>query len=242
MNFVAGIIFLIFLFNLVGSMSPAANGIAVDQISLNSPAATAGIQHGDFILKVNGTSYNDGSVLASQPWYKPGEVLDLTVYRGGNTFQMPGVTLAANANNKSLGFLGISDFSFSDLKGIASGYTGAFFSRPLLYFCIPSFPRCQTIAPFSDEMSAFYSSGYGPWLILLANLSYWMFFLNFNLAIFNALPIYPLDGGQAFQAGLKGLAKGKVSEGTLSRISSGVTLLVLFMVASLPLAAYLNLI
>jgi len=69
-----------------------------------------------------------------------------------------------------------------------------------------------------------------------------MFFLNLNLAIFNALPIYPLDGGQAFEAGIKGLARGKMSEKAVSRITSGVTLATLFIVASLPFAAYLNLI
>ncbi|MBS7660201.1 site-2 protease family protein, partial [Candidatus Bathyarchaeota archaeon] len=33
----------------------------------------------------------------------------------------------------------------------------------------------------------------------LANMLYWLWFVNFNVAIFNALPIYPLDGGRIFQ-------------------------------------------
>ena len=69
-----------------------------------------------------------------------------------------------------------------------------------------------------------------------------MFFLNLNLAIFNAMPIYPLDGGQAFDAGLRGLVRGKLSEKTVFRVTSAVTFVTLFVVASLPLAAYLNLI
>jgi membrane-associated protease RseP (regulator of RpoE activity) len=56
------------------------------------------------------------------------------------------------------------------------------------------------------------------------------------------MPIYPLDGGQAFEAAIKGLARERVSEKTVSRITSVVTLATLFIVASLPLAAYLNLI
>jgi membrane-associated protease RseP (regulator of RpoE activity) len=241
-NFIAGIVFLLLLSNVVSGMTPAANGIAIDQVTVGSPAATAGLQHGDFLLAVNGIHYNDSSNMANAPWYRPGEVVDLTVYRQGKTMQLNGVTLATNPNNASLGFLGISSVSLSDLQGTVSTYAGAFLSRPITYFCIPAFPRCQTIAPFSDQLSVFYTSSYGSSLVPLANLLYWMFFLNLNLAIFNALPIYPLDGGQAFEAGLKGLVRGKVSDKTVFRITSGVTLVTLFLVASLPLAAYLNLI
>ena len=241
-NFIAGIVCLLLLTNVVSGMTPAASGIAIDQVSVGSPAASAGLQHGDFLLAVDGIHYNDTTNLSSAPWYRPGVVVNLTIFRQGATFVVRNFTLGTNPNNSSLGFIGISSISLSDLQGTVSGYAGAFLSRPITYFCIPAFPRCQDIAPFSDQLSVFYSSGYGNSLVPLANLLYWLFFLNLNLAIFNAMPIYPLDGGQAFEAGLKGLTKGKVSEKTIFRITVGVTLATLFVVASLPLAAYLNLI
>jgi len=241
-NFVVGILFLILLSSVVSTMTPAANGIAVNQVSAGSPAAAVGLQHGDFVLAVNGIHYNDSSKLSSAPWYKPGQVINLTIYRQGQTLKIQGVTLGTNPANASLGFLGITSLGLSDLQSRVSSYSRAFFSRPITYFCIPAFPRCQDIAPFSDELAVFYTSSYGSSLAPLANLVYWMFFLNLNLAIFNAMPIYPLDGGQAFEAGLRGLAGGKLSERAVYRIKSTVTFLVLFVVASLPLAAYLNLI
>jgi membrane-associated protease RseP (regulator of RpoE activity) len=241
-NFVAGIIFLILLSNVVSGMTPATNGIAIDQVNVGSPAAAKGLQHGDFLLAVNGIHYNDSSKLASAPWYRPGVVVNLTIYRQGKIIQIQNLTLGTNPSNSTEGFIGISSISLSDLKGRVSSYSGAFFNRPITYFCIPAFPRCQDIDPFSDELSVFYTSNLGSSLLPVANFIYWMFFLNLNLAIFNAMPIYPLDGGQAFEAAIKGLARGRVSDKTVSRITSGVTLATLFIVASLPLAAYLNLI
>ena len=241
-NFIAGIIFLIMLTNVVSGMTPAANGIAIDQVNVNSSAAVAGLKHGDFLLAVNGIHYNDSSKLSSAPWYRPGQVVNLTIYRQGETIQIGNVTLGTNPNNKSLGFIGITSLSLSDLKGRVSTYAGAFFSQPIAYFCVPAFPRCQDIAPFSDELSVFYTSGYGSSLGSLANLLYWLFFLNLNLAIFNAMPIYPLDGGQSFEAAVGGLSKGRLSDKTVSRITTAATLLTIVIVASLPLAAYLNLI
>jgi membrane-associated protease RseP (regulator of RpoE activity) len=241
-NFVAGIVFLLLLSNVVSTMTPAANGVAIEQVNVGSPAAAVGIKPGDFLVKVDGIHYNDPSNLGTASWYRPGQVINLTIYRGGETIQIPSLTVGSNPDNASRAYLGISSVSASYLQGIVSTYSGAFLSRPITYFCIPAFPRCQDIAPFSDQLSVFYSSSYGSSLVPLANFLYWMFFLNLNLAIFNAMPIYPLDGGQAFEAGLKGLVRGKVSEKTVFRITSGITFVMLFIVASLPLAAYLNLI
>ena len=241
-NFIAGIVFLILLSNVVSGMTPAANGIAIDQVNVGSPAAAAGLQHGDFLLAVNGIPYNDSTKLSSASWYRPGQVINLTIYRQGKTMQIENLTLGTNPNNSSEGFIGISSLSLSDLRGTVSTYSGAFFSHPITYFCIPAFPRCQDIDPFSDQLAVFYSSGYGSSLLPVANFLYWMFFLNLNLAIFNAMPIYPLDGGQAFEAAIKGLAGKRVSDKTVTRITTGVTLATVFIVASLPLAAYLNLI
>ena len=241
-NFIAGIVFLILLSNVVSGMTPAANGIAIDQVNVGSPAAAAGLQHGDFLLAVNGIPYNDSTKLSSATWYRPGQVINLTIYRQGKTIPIENLTLGTNPNNSSEGFIGISSLSLSDLRGLVSTYSGAFFSHPITYFCIPAFPRCQDIDPFSDQLAVFYASGYGSSLLPVANFLYWMFFFNLNLAIFNAMPIYPLDGGQAFEAAIRGLAGGRVSEKTATRITTGVTLATVFIVASLPLAAYLNLI
>ncbi|MGI0034455.1 MAG: site-2 protease family protein, partial [Nitrososphaera sp.] len=43
-----------------------------------------------------------------------------------------------------------------------------------------------------------------------ANLLFWLWFINFNVGIFNALPIGPLDGGQLYGAMIEKRAKSKL--------------------------------
>jgi hypothetical protein len=147
---------------------------------------------------------------------------------------------AALANSE--GYIGTITASYSALQQGVSSYTGAFFSRPILYLCIPTFPQCQGQVPFSTSNAVFYSSSFGSALVPLASLLYWLFFLNFNLAVFNALPLYPLDGGQAFRLGVQAVGRGKLSEKALTRISIIVTLIVIAVIFSFPAAAYLGLI
>ncbi len=66
-----------------------------------------------------------------------------------------------------------------------------------------------------------------------------MYFINFNLAIFNSLPIYPLDGGQAFDVTVKALGKERLSEKTLSRITTVISVVLVSMIALLILGPYL---
>ncbi len=241
-NFVVGIVFLLLLFGLVSTMAPATNGIGITKVTDSSPAQSAGIRPGDFIIAVNGIPYNDPSMIANASWYKPNQVVNVSVWSAGQvTFKM--VTLGTNPNSNSSGYFGLQNLvGYSDLKGIASAYTSSVFTRPSLYLCIATFPQCSARVPFSDSMSILYVSSYGQWLVPITNLLYWLFFLNFNLAIFNALPIYPLDGGQAFRVGLKAASRGRLSEKALTNLTTTATLVMILLIVTFPLAAYLGLI
>lgn len=68
-------------------------GVVVAYVSSDSPAEEAGIQKGDIITAVNGTSIRSYEALLSEKnKYKPGETITLTVYRLGETIDIP-VTL-----------------------------------------------------------------------------------------------------------------------------------------------------
>ncbi len=243
-NLVVGLLCLLLLFGFVSTMRPAVDGVGITGTYAGYPAAQAGIRPGDFIVAVNGVHYDNTSALETASWYKVGNNITVSIWRNGAVSNYS-ITLASlKYNNTQTGqisykpFMGITDIGYSSLQGMVSAYTGSFTTRPSLYLCIPTLPACQNQVPFSDTMSLLYTSSFGSWLVPLSSLLYWIFFLNFNLAIFNALPIYPLDGGQAYLVGVKALGRGKLSESTAMRITSATTLAVLALILGVLAGPY----
>jgi membrane-associated protease RseP (regulator of RpoE activity) len=79
--------------------------------------------------------------------------------------------------------------------------------------------------PYSDLMASKYSSTLGPAFPIIANFLFWLWFINFNVGIFNALPIGPLDGGQLYNS----LIERKVGAGS-TRFRNASLILTLVMV------------
>jgi membrane-associated protease RseP (regulator of RpoE activity) len=241
-NLVVGVLCLGMLVGVVSTMHPAASGIGVVGVypstsNQTSPADLRGVKPGDFITAVNGVPINDPATIRNSSWYQPGNSINITLWRQGSVVQLNDVQLASlKYENATSGvvyvraFLGVYDISERSLRGNVTAYTNSLISRPALYICIPTLGGCQYHVPFSDTLSIFYASSLGGAASPLANLLYWIFFLNFNLAIFNALPIYPLDGGQAFRVGVEAAGRGKLSEKTVTWIVAAVSLAVVAMV------------
>jgi membrane-associated protease RseP (regulator of RpoE activity) len=69
---------------------------------------------------------------------------------------------------------------------------------------------------------------------------YWLWFVNVNVAVFNALPIYPLDGGRMFNITLKSLMKGDEREKLISRITQAVTAALVFVLLAIVLLPFIT--
>jgi len=138
-------------------------------------------------------------------------------------------------------FLGVEQVTYGDLQATASSYLTAYKISPLAYISeIPTFTRFELSIPFSDTLSGFYTSPLGSLTPAVTESLFWLFFVNFNLAIFNSLPIYPMDGGQAFESFLRGAGKGRISDELARRVTTGVTLaifLALFVMIAGPYIA-----
>jgi membrane-associated protease RseP (regulator of RpoE activity) len=246
-NLVVGLLCLVVLLATVGSMSPAAAGAGVVNVGTGTPAFNAGLKPGDIITQVDGKNLTDlNAVLGPNTSLKAGESINLTVYRDGQTLHFNNVPLACcdviqnlqTNQNTTYPYIGVVQITWSSLSSVVSSYSAPL-SNPWQYVCIPTLPVCQTRVPFSDSLGAFYKSPLGFVGAPFANLIYWIFFLNFNLAIFNALPIYPLDGGQAFLVGVKAIGRGKLSEKAVMRITGGATLAVIALILGVLAGPYI---
>jgi S1-C subfamily serine protease len=80
--------------SLFGGQNPAAaSGALVEQVAPSGPAAKAGVEQGDVITKVDGTTITDAQdLLTAIAGKKPGDRVTLTLDRNGSTLAV-GVTL-----------------------------------------------------------------------------------------------------------------------------------------------------
>jgi len=83
------------------------NGARVVDVEANSAAAQAGLQVGDVITAVGGTTIDQNHQIADLiKTRKPGDKVDLSVTRGTQTLTLT-VTLAASPSDSSAAYLGI---------------------------------------------------------------------------------------------------------------------------------------
>jgi len=249
-NFVLAVVCLLLLTSIVGSMTPAVNGAGITSVSQGYPAYERGVMPGDIVTAVNGKPVTDlSTILGENTTFKAGQALNFTIYRNGQTIEIDNITLVCcdkitdTTTNKTLAswpVIGVASISEESLRSAVSAYSNVL-NNPLVYIgCIPTLNlgNCAQMVPFTNSESVFYASPLGSALIPATNILYWMFFLNFNLAIFNSLPIYPLDGGQAFRVGVEALGKGKFSEQRVSKITTAVTAGVLFFLLGIIIGPY----
>lgn len=251
-NFVVGIACILLLIITVSAMVPAARGAAIvgvvpDSPTLHSPAYVAGIKPGDFVTAINNSPVTDLGILHNGS-FSVGESVNVTIWRNGQTRTVGVVlsnytqtlvnTTSGQTTTVTYPFLGVNQASYDTLTATTNGYATAYKSSPMAYLAeIPTFARFETSVPFSDLLSSFYTSPLGALTPAVTSSLYWMFFVNFNLAIFNSLPIYPMDGGQAFESFLRGAGRGRISDELARRVTTGVTLaifLALFVVIAGP--------
>jgi membrane-associated protease RseP (regulator of RpoE activity) len=84
-------------------------------------------------------------------------------------------------------------------------------------------------------MAPKYTSGvFGNSFAAIANMLFWLWFVNFNVGIFNALPIGPLDGGQLYGALIENKAKSKALAKNANMLLTLVMAAIVFAVLLLP--------
>lgn len=211
------------------------------------PAAEAGIREGDRITAVNGEAVASFVDLRAKLYEMPGQTADLTVERGTEVLHIDVPVTSVTRMNQAgetvtVGVIGVTSEpvdvmrSYGPLDGIGATvrFSGSMLSATL-----------QGLASFPGKIPGVVASIFGaerdqegPMSVVgasrvggeLVERSQWTMFLmmlaslNFFLALFNLVPLPPLDGGHIavviyekirdFIRGLRGIAPGQPADYT----------------------------
>ena len=211
------------------------------------PAAEAGIREGDRITAVNGEAVASFVDLRAKLYEMPGQTADLTVERGTEVLHIDVPVTSVTRLNQAgetvtVGAIGVTSEpvdvmrSYGPLDGIGATvrFSGSMLSATL-----------QGLASFPGKIPGVVASIFGaerdqegPMSVVgasrvggeLVERSHWTMFLmmlaslNFFLALFNLVPLPPLDGGHIavviyekirdFIRGLRGIAPGQPADYT----------------------------
>ncbi|MCW3999811.1 MAG: site-2 protease family protein [Candidatus Bathyarchaeota archaeon] len=218
-NVLVGVVCLIGLLLVVGSLAPIVDGVYISQATDGMPAQAAGLKAEDILVSIDNVTITDSAGLREYLDAKTaGDLVEVIVARG-DQWQIRYTTtlnLTVSDNRTVLGVMAGDLMTHERLQT----YRSFSLDKLALYIVPPTL--ASAVVPYSDSMAPFYTSPIPGWQIL-ANALFWIWFVNFNVAIFNALPLYPLDGGRIFDITLKRFAGKRLSEKTIRLITVGVS-------------------
>ncbi|HEY6404523.1 MAG TPA: M50 family metallopeptidase [Nitrososphaeraceae archaeon] len=237
-NMILAVASLIALYFVVSSLSPLPGSdenpsVMVGEVRSGSLAEELGITQGSTIQSIDGkeiVSLSDvGQVLRSSE----GETINVIWTNvEGNVFNKSG----QNVN----GLLGVTINGTISPSDALDSYKGAFLDpRGYIRLLIP--PTLEGIpVPYSDSMAPKYESDlFGPYFPVISNLLFWLWFINFNVGLFNALPIGPFDGGQLYGSLIENKLRSMGSKLNPSTVNSAITFIFIIIVIMLIAGPYL---
>ncbi|MEM2057723.1 MAG: site-2 protease family protein, partial [Thermoproteota archaeon] len=93
--------------------------------------------------------------------------------------------------------------------------------------------------PFSSLLQKYYfSTILGEDYHYPVNFFFWVWFINLNLGVFNALPLYPMDGGVLFKLFCRKKLGGRVSVKTVDKMVYAVSLALLGLIIGMIVLPY----
>jgi membrane-associated protease RseP (regulator of RpoE activity) len=208
-------------------------GVMVVSINGGSLAESIGIESESVIQYVAGQQITSVEALSDSLRTNLGNTIDISwINKAGDTITHQ-VTLPA-AVEPARGILGVTITPLSaEPQQVLDTYKNQFSHNPLAILLPPTFQ--EGIVPFSDLMAPKYTSSvFGNNFAPIANMLFWLWFVNFNVGIFNALPIGPLDGGQLYSSLIENKSKSKAMARNANMLLTLVMTAIVFAVLMLP--------
>jgi membrane-associated protease RseP (regulator of RpoE activity) len=195
------IYFVISTLTSLSTSSEPQSGVEVTGVNDGSLAGAIGLSKGSSIKTIAGQNVHSIEDLSTLLRSNLGHNIKVTWQdrTGEKITRSVSLPASVGANRGILGIL-IKDVA-PDPSIVLKRYKSAFSSNPLVWLLPPTVNN-GTAVPYSDSMASKYESNVlGSSFPIVANMLFWLWFINFNLAIFNALPIIiPLDGSQWYNS------------------------------------------
>jgi membrane-associated protease RseP (regulator of RpoE activity) len=195
------IYFVISTLTSLSTSSEPQSGVEVTGVNDGSLAGAIGLSKGSIIKTIAGQNVHSIEDLSTLLRSNLGHNIKVTWQdrTGEKITRSVSLPASVEANRGILGIL-IKDVA-PDPSIVLKRYKSAFSSNPLVWLLPPTVNN-GTAVPYSDSMASKYESNVlGSSFPIVANMLFWLWFINFNLAIFNALPIIiPLDGSQWYNS------------------------------------------
>ena len=230
---------LIALYFVVSTLSPLPGfdetpSVVVGEVRPGSLAEQLGITERSTIQSIDGQNIAELSSV--------GEVLRSTE---GKSIEVTWKDSRGNINTKSglndNGLLGVTIIGVGSPSEALENYKKAFLDpRGYLLLLTPPTLEGPFPAPYSESLAPKYeSSVFGSSFPAISNMLFWLWFINFNVGIFNALPIGPFDGGQLYGSVIENSLKSKGRRLNPSTVNSAITFIFIVIVIMLIAGPYL---
>ena len=233
-NIVVAVVCILGVLLIVNGLTPVVDGVYVYDVIDGMPADQAGILAKDVFVSADGIQISNYEQLKALLDSKiPGDEINLTVARGEKWDKMFSTSVElVESDGRAIMGVNLSELMTRERL---SYYQNFSLSSLSLYLVPPAL--APGLVPFSDSAAPLYSHWLGePWHVY-ANVLFWLWFVNVNIAVFNALPIYPMDGGRMFNIMLEYALGRRAGEKTIRRITVAVTVLliaVVLLIAIIP--------
>ena len=179
-------------------IDPASYGVVVTNVNQGSLAESIGLAKGTIIQQIQNNQIRNPVELNDNLNANLGKLVTIEITDENGEKLTKQATLPPQ-RDPGKGILGVSITPVADPKEVLDRYNSMIFTSPLALLAPPTF--VQGMVPYSDFMADKYTSPlFGSYYTIPASLFFWLWFINFNVAIFNALPIGPLDGGQLYNS------------------------------------------
>ncbi|MEM3810975.1 MAG: site-2 protease family protein [Conexivisphaerales archaeon] len=206
-------------------------GVTIIQVFRGTPAAAAGLQSGDLIVSINGTTiYNEENLSTYLDATKAGQSITLDYLQLNNqsirelnatmilmnkyTFYASYQPSVNSFLFNGTGFMGIST-AYMGLEAIDASTIPEIMSNPFNYThnltsgaLLLLFLPYMGLSPLPNSITQLYRTPLSPAIFWpLINTVYWLFWINLLLGMTNLLPLLPFDGGYIFKDTVQAIAK-----------------------------------